>query len=602
MPGFPRAVSHHLYPHRHRHHHSNSSHLYPHPQEEDEEEGEEAERPTYSGGANTRNPRIPSRPSRSSRPSRHDTRFPLFLLRRRFVRAGAEQGVNPRQDGETAGFGHVKQECVIEVVDYGSSEGGEGWDGEIRARRVGNQGLIDILREEKEREERERGGGGGGEGGQKEGVRWINIGGIDWDVLSTLALHYDLHSLALEDVLHEQGHNHSKVDYYQAHLFLRVLCHWVDRTSDQNTQGVDGSLGLQCDAVGCEAGTGNPRRGVESSGRQYVQNPEMVVSKRRGNRKAQVAPGGTLPAYYGDEGDKRVEKMRRISALKGDRVIVRHEPLFIFLLPDGTVISVHPEPNLEFTKPIAERLHKPDSVLRTSVDASILVESLLDLVVDRVLEVIDEYQSMIHELEHDILLETSMNTVRKLHILSGDLIMHRRTLEPIRRMIDGLRRYDVDRCAALAQERSAEDLLARKWGSHHQDAIQRGYLSHRAKVYLADVYDHIDFALMSLEMFAGISENLIDYAFNVKVTFFCPKHKRRLTLVTIIFLPLTLLTGYFGMNFEFFWSVSGHTEFFFWKIAIPVMVALVPILLYSQIIHMVQNMRNRFVLSQVGRT
>ena len=31
----------------------------------------------------------------------------------------------------------------------------------------------------------------------------------------------------------------------------------------------------------------------------------------------------------------------------------------------------------------------------------------------------------------------------------------------------------------------------------------------------ADVYDHIDFALTSLDMFSDISENLINYAFNV---------------------------------------------------------------------------------------
>lgn len=32
----------------------------------------------------------------------------------------------------------------------------------------------------------------------------------------------------------------------------------------------------------------------------------------------------------------------------------------------------------------------------------------------------------------------------------------------------------------------------------------------------ADVYDHMDFVLTSLDMFAGISENLINYGFNVR--------------------------------------------------------------------------------------
>ena len=34
------------------------------------------------------------------------------------------------------------------------------------------------------------------------------------------------------------------------------------------------------------------------------------------------------------------------------------------------------------------------------------------------------------------------------------------------------------------------------------------------------MYDHIDFALTSLDMFSGISENLINYAFNVSAHFY----------------------------------------------------------------------------------
>jgi len=38
----------------------------------------------------------------------------------------------------------------------------------------------------------------------------------------------------------------------------------------------------------------------------------------------------------------------------------------------------------------------------------------------------------------------------------------------------------------------------------------------RNDVYLqADVYDHMDYILTSLDMFAGIAENLINYTFNV---------------------------------------------------------------------------------------
>lgn len=44
----------------------------------------------------------------------------------------------------------------------------------------------------------------------------------------------------MEDILHEQGHNHSKADYYPGHLFIRVLSLTVDLTEpEDNVEGFD---------------------------------------------------------------------------------------------------------------------------------------------------------------------------------------------------------------------------------------------------------------------------------------------------------------------------------------------------------------------------
>ena len=144
---------------------------------------------------------------------------------------------------------------------------------------------------------------------------------------------------------------------------------------------------------------------------------------------------------------------------------------------------------------------------------------------DRVLEIMDEYQDKIYEIEHDILLNPGMSIVRRctsplpsslfpsllvtyptpvVHILSGDFIMHKRILEPIKSMIYGLRRYDLDRSIALAEfaTRDSEsgrdgdgdgDVKGRDREMQDGEAAGKkgagkrkieGYMSYKAKIYL----------------------------------------------------------------------------------------------------------------------
>jgi Mg2+ and Co2+ transporter CorA len=63
-------------------------------------------------------------------------------------------------------------------------------------------------------------------------VRWINIAGVSWDVISALAIRYNLHPLAIEDVLHARRNARSKADYYTRHLFIHVLTHKLGKQED----------------------------------------------------------------------------------------------------------------------------------------------------------------------------------------------------------------------------------------------------------------------------------------------------------------------------------------------------------------------------------
>lgn len=81
--------------------------------------------------------------------------------------------------------------------------------------------------------------------------------------------------------------------------------------------------------------------------------------------------------------------------------------------------------------------------------------------------------------------------------MSGDLILHKRTLEPIKTLIYGLRRYDRDRCAALIDMDQIDPLTG-------QPPKVVGYMSHKATIYMVRSPECLkpgDMLLMSIYLF-----------------------------------------------------------------------------------------------------
>ena len=145
---------------------------------------------------------------------------------------GAEPGIDVHKDSAVLDFGHIRQNCLIEIADYSSVRSSFG--------RMTNREFISFL-EDPAASEREH----------WVKVRWINVGGISWDVVRALALkygasnnhlspctmlmirHVDLHPLSLEDMLHVPGRPRSGADYYKRHLFIRVLSHTLNEGGDE---------------------------------------------------------------------------------------------------------------------------------------------------------------------------------------------------------------------------------------------------------------------------------------------------------------------------------------------------------------------------------
>lgn len=84
-------------------------------------------------------------------------------------------GIEPRSAATLLNYNHIRQRCIIGIMDYSSVR--------ADARRMRNAEFIRLLRDDKASRR-----------APWVKVRWISVCGISWDVVSALALKYGVSS------------------------------------------------------------------------------------------------------------------------------------------------------------------------------------------------------------------------------------------------------------------------------------------------------------------------------------------------------------------------------------------------------------------------
>lgn len=87
---------------------------------------------------------------------------------------GAEPGIDPRRPAVDAAYSHIKERCQIEIMDYSAVRS--------TTRQMNNEQFVQFM-----------GDLNSPDMPQKDPwvkVRWINIGGISWDVVKALSIKY----------------------------------------------------------------------------------------------------------------------------------------------------------------------------------------------------------------------------------------------------------------------------------------------------------------------------------------------------------------------------------------------------------------------------
>lgn len=243
----------------------------------------------------------------------------------------------------------------------------------------------------------------------------------------------------------------------------------------------------------------------------------------------------TLQRYHASGNEARTEFMERHSSLAPYKMAVSAEQVSIFLTSDNCVISFFEISAGDVERPIVTRLSTPGTILRQSNDASLLAQAIIDAIIDLAIPLTAVYTDIIADIELDVLTSPSMKQSKNLYICISEINKMLSFLNPIDNLVNVLRDHKTD----LTHEQALQEL---------ENPASGVIVTPMTHTYLGDVLDHCIIITEAMKQLKQSSDNLISLIFNT-ISANQNESMKQLTTVTIIFLPLTFITGFFGMNF-----------------------------------------------------
>jgi len=221
------------------------------------------------------------------------------------------------------------------------------------------------------------------------------------------------------------------------------------------------------------------------------------------------------PAKIDDFGDYLFIVVHGINhAAESD--VVETAELALFLGPHY-VISNHNAP-LYSVEGVRRQVEDDGRPMRRGPD--FLAHALIDALIDNVLPAVDLMSEVAGEIEEEVVRRPSQSTLESILKLKRSVLRVHRTISPQREIMNRLSRGEFP----LVRE--------------------------EARIFYRDIYDH-------LMRIGDLNQNTRDSSDNALSTYLSSVANRQnetmkvLSIVATIFLPLTLLAGIYGMNFEY---------------------------------------------------
>ncbi len=214
------------------------------------------------------------------------------------------------------------------------------------------------------------------------------------------------------------------------------------------------------------------------------------------------------------------------------------------ILGENYVISFQ-ERETKLFSPIYERIEVPKGRVRL-MKADYLFYILLDIIIDNYFIVLEKVGEDIENMEDNLIKNPEPETLQLVYRLKRSSLELRKSIWPIREVINKL-------------QREQSNLI--------RDDLQ---------IYLRDIYDHIFRISDLLENYRDIIFGMLDMYLS-SVSNRMNDIMKVLTIISTVFIPLSFLAGFYGMNFTYMPEISQP---FAYPILIFIMIIIAFIMLY----------------------
>ena len=188
---------------------------------------------------------------------------------------------------------------------------------------------------------------------------------------------------------------------------------------------------------------------------------------------------------------------------------------------------------------VRNRIHVGKGQIR-NLGTDYLAYTLLDAVVDHYFIVLESLGEVIEDFEDELITHSDPDNLHKLHRLKQDMILLRKAVWPCREVIAKL-------------ERGESPLLTSATG-----------------IYFRDVYDHTIQVIETTETYRDMLAGMLDIYLS-SISNKLNETMKVLTMIATIFIPLTFISGVYGMNFRYMPELD-------WPWGYPAVVAVMAIL------------------------